>query len=74
MQKRAKFSARRAAAYLLAVLICSPLAAGLAVSVSFAGRGDRGADALAEQVAPASCEVQQRSPAGQTSLLPGANG
>ena len=48
---------------LLAVLICLSLAAGLALSVSLAGRWDREAYASAEQVAPAACYVQERSPA-----------
>jgi hypothetical protein len=53
MQKRASSSAQPVANRVFAALIHPLLAAGLLMSVGLAGGVDRGADASADQVAPA---------------------
>ena len=67
MQKRANPLARRAARFAGAVLIFPLLAAGLTLSVGYAGGVDRGAEASADQVAPAGCLQRLRSPGDRTS-------
>jgi hypothetical protein len=51
----------------MVVLIFPLLAAGLALSAGCAGGVDRGADASADQVAPAGCHERLRSPGDRPS-------
>src|SRR5260221_6214931 len=53
--------------FTLIVLISPLLAAGLALSVGCAGGVDRGADASADQVAPAGCYERLRTPGDRPS-------